>query len=179
MTGHMPSRKRCLEILEEAGCSQSVVEHCLAVEALAVKIAQCCKADVTLVSVGALLHDIGRSRTHDIRHVVEGSELLKKRKMDISIVRIVERHIGAGLTKEEATSLNFPEGEYIPQTLEEKIVAHADNLGGDQDPEVRKLRLEKLQNKLRKEGLDLAAERLNQLHDELCTICGRDIITLI
>jgi uncharacterized protein len=51
----------------------------MAVSALAVKFAEACKkrglkVDVELVEVGALLHDIGRSKTHDVNHsVVRGN----------------------------------------------------------------------------------------------------------
>ena len=44
------------------------------------------------------------------------------------MLNIIERHIGAGITKDEAKILGLPEKSYVPQTLEEKIVAHADNL---------------------------------------------------
>ena len=36
--------------------------------------------------------------------------------------------VEAGITREEAVKLGLPEKSYLPQTLEEKIVAHADNL---------------------------------------------------
>ena len=44
------------------------------------------------------------------------------------VVRIIERHIGAGITAEEAERLGLPKKDYIPQTPEEKIVSYADNL---------------------------------------------------
>ena len=44
------------------------------------------------------------------------------------VQNIVERHIGAGLSEDEAIKLGLPKKSYIPQTIEEKIVAHADNL---------------------------------------------------
>ena len=36
--------------------------------------------------------------------------------------------IKTGIPKEEAVKVGLPEKDYIPETLEEKIVAHADNL---------------------------------------------------
>jgi uncharacterized protein len=44
------------------------------------------------------------------------------------VLNVIERHIGAGITKKEAKELNLFEKSYVPETLEEKIVAHADNL---------------------------------------------------
>lgn len=43
-------------------------------------------------------------------------------------MRIIERHVGAGIPEKEARELGLPEGHYIPETLEEKIVAYADKL---------------------------------------------------
>ena len=44
------------------------------------------------------------------------------------LVHIIERHIGAGIPEDEAKDLGLPEAHYIPETLEEKIVAYADKL---------------------------------------------------
>lgn len=43
-------------------------------------------------------------------------------------MNIIERHVGAGIPEKEAHELGLPEGHYIPETLEEKIVAYADKL---------------------------------------------------
>ena len=43
-------------------------------------------------------------------------------------VNITLKHIGAGIPSDEAEILELPPGDYMPCTLEEKIVAHADNL---------------------------------------------------
>ncbi len=45
-----------------------------------------------------------------------------------SIVRIVERHIGAGIPAAEAAELGLPGVDFIPESLEEKLVAYADKL---------------------------------------------------
>ena len=53
------------------------------------------------------------------------------------VQNIVERHIGAGITEEESVKLGLPKKSYIPQTIEEKIVAHADNLlSGTKDVDI-------------------------------------------
>ena len=74
------------------------------------------------------MHDIGRSKTHGINHAVEGVKIAKKYGYDEDVLNIIERHIGAGITENEAADLGLPVKSYLPETLEEKIVAHADNL---------------------------------------------------
>lgn len=48
--------------------------------------------------------------------------------MDERIIRIIERHIGAGISADEARAMGLPYKDYLPISPEEKIVAHADNL---------------------------------------------------
>ncbi len=124
----LPSRAECLKILRAHGCDDEVVSHCEAVSALAVKIAKKCRADVHLVEIGGLLHDLGRCRSHTISHAVEGAKLATSLDLPEEIVKIIERHIGAGITSKGAERLGLPRKDYTPRTLEEKIVAHADNL---------------------------------------------------
>ena len=124
--------ERALSILKEL-CPKNVVEHCLAVSDYAYELALAIKnngydVDVELVRLGGLLHDIGRSKTHGIEHGVVGAEILRELGFDERLALIAERHIGAGITKEEAIELGLPPKDYLPITLEEKIVAHADNL---------------------------------------------------
>lgn len=168
-----PSRERCLSLLREEGCSDDVIEHCIAVERLAMGIARHCTKDVEtleLVSRGALLHDIGRSRTHGIMHAVEGAALLRARGMDESIIQIVERHIGAGLTSEEAAALGLPRKDYMPTTLAEKIVSQADNLIED----VR-MPLAKAIERATDRNMNALADRMERLHRELSQLCRIDI----
>jgi len=167
----LPSYKECIDILVKAGCDKGVIEHSKAVTELAVKIGSLCDANIRFVEVGALLHDVGRSRTHTIRHAVESAKIIKELKLPSEIVRIVERHIGAGIPKEDAKKLGLPHKNYIPETLEEKIVAHADNL-------IDGTRKEKLENTLKRwriEGLENGARRIEKLHNELSKLCGIDI----
>ncbi|KAF5089010.1 TIGR00295 family protein [Methanobacterium aggregans] len=117
-----------LENLDEL-LSDNIVEHCKTVSRKALQLSSNFdNVDVDLVEEGALLHDIGRSKTHSIFHGVVGAEILRKREFPIEVQRIAERHIGAGIPQLEAEALGLPAKDYIPITLEEKIVAHADNL---------------------------------------------------
>jgi uncharacterized protein len=129
----LTTRDEAIKLLEEAGCAPNVIEHCKEVSSLAFEIANKVKAaghevNSQLVEVGALLHDYGRCRTHEISHAVEGFKLAKSIGVGSEVSEIIKRHIGAGISKEEATKLGLPEDDYFPRSLEEKIVAHADNL---------------------------------------------------
>jgi uncharacterized protein len=119
-----------IEVLIAAGCSPAVVAHCKAVSNRALSIARCLNIgiDHDLVRRGGLFHDIGRSKTHGINHAVEGVAIARKLGFPDAIVKIIERHIGAGITAREAARLGLPEKDYLPGTAEEKIVSYADNL---------------------------------------------------
>jgi uncharacterized protein len=121
---------RDTEILITAGCSRDVVAHCVAVSAIAVSLAGRVKAslDRELVRQGGLLHDIGRARTHGIDHAVAGVEIARGLGFSEQLLFIIERHIGAGITEAEAARLGLPQKDYLPLTMEEKIVSYADNL---------------------------------------------------
>ena len=127
-----------LKILKQEETPENVIEHSKAVYKKAMVIAGDFKnADKDLIKKGALLHDIGRSKTHGISHAVEGAKIVKQYGYPEEVQNIVERHIGAGITEEESVKLGLPKKSYIPQTIEEKIVAHADNLlSGTKDVDI-------------------------------------------
>ena len=111
----------------------NVIEHCKEVASLAVEIANKAKAaghniNSELVEVGALLHVRGDVELITVAHAVEGYKLARTRGIEPEISEIIKRHVGAGISKEEARRLGLPEDDYFPRSLEEKIVAHADNL---------------------------------------------------
>ncbi|WP_407414201.1 TIGR00295 family protein [Methanobrevibacter sp.] len=118
-----------IELLRRENTPENVIDHCKAVCRKAMKIAaNFDNADKDLIKKGALLHDIGRSKTHGITHAIEGVEIARKYGYTSDVLNIIERHIGAGITEEEAIWLGLPKKSYLPQSIEEKIVAHADNL---------------------------------------------------
>jgi len=86
------------------------------------------RVDEELVYQAALLHDLGRARSQGIDHAVIGGELARRCRLDAKVIRIIERHIGAGIPAAEAKHLGLPAVDFVPETMEEKIVAHADNL---------------------------------------------------
>ena len=121
---------REIDVLIKAGCAADVVAHCIMVSNVALTVADrlTVPVDRELVRQGGLLHDIGRSRTHDIGHAVAGVEIAKNLGCSDALLHIIERHIGAGITAAEAVQLGLPEMDYLPLTVEEKIVSYADNL---------------------------------------------------
>jgi len=125
-------RDECIKLLRDLGCKARVIEHCVAVSELALELARRYyygRVDEKLIFRGALLHDIGRSRTHGIDHGFVGGEVAKALKLDGRVVRIIQRHVGAGITAEEAKEQGLPQDvDFMPRTMEEKIVTHADNL---------------------------------------------------
>ena len=136
-------RSDCIQLLREVGCDESVVEHCIAVAELALELAIDYNrrenrarsrgrgrdsVNEKLVFTGALLHDIGRARSHGLNHGFVGGEIAKELGLGEPVVRIIQRHIGAGITVEGAKEMGLPPANFMPETREEKIVACADNL---------------------------------------------------
>ena len=100
-----------LKILKQEETPENVIEHSKAVCKKAMKIADNFKdADKDLIKKGALLHDIGRSKTHGITHAVEGAKIVREYGYPEEVQNIVERHIGAGLSEDEA--INGSKYEY-------------------------------------------------------------------
>ena len=123
------SGKKFENLLREAGCSEKVVTHCRAVRDVALEYAQRNPlVSMELVREGAMLHDIGRGKSHTIRHAQCGADLLRSEGFSEEVARIVECHTGAGLTADECTMLRLSPRDCMPQSTEEKIVTHADNL---------------------------------------------------
>lgn len=86
----------------------------------------------------AMLHDIGilyvdapgiccYGTKPYICHGMLGAELLRNEGLPAH-ARVAERHTGTGLTKEEILrqSLPLPPRDFVPETLEEKIICYAD-----------------------------------------------------
>jgi len=170
----LPSREQALRLLYENRCSAEVVKHCKAVAKLGLEIAQALKAkginvDPELVEIGAILHDIGRSKTHSVHHAVVGAEIAKSEGLPDSVVSIIKRHVGGGITSSEAEELGWPTGDvYVPLTLEEKIVSYADKLIEKSKRVPIEVTIKQLSRGLKPE----AAERVRKLHEEMNALIG-------
>jgi uncharacterized protein len=171
----LPSREKALQLLFENGCSANVINHCKAVTKLALETANSLKekgvkVDSELVEVGALLHDIGRSKTHTVHHAVMGAEIAKATGLPDSVVSIIKRHVGGGITPSEAKKLGWPEDVYVPITLEEKIVSYADKLIENSRRAPIDVTIEKLSGELKYD----AAGRVRTLYEEITCLIGDD-----
>jgi len=182
VTEKLPSAEEAIRILKQSGCSPEVIRHCIAVSNLAVRIAETCrrkglKVDLNLVRIGALLHDVGRSKTHSVHHPIVGAEIARSLNLPESIIRIIKRHIGGGITAEEAVKLGWPVEDYLPETIEEKIVTYADKLiEGERVVPIEKT----IREFSRKLGMNHPSiKRIIDLHKEITKICGVNIESLM
>jgi uncharacterized protein len=169
----LPSREQAIQLLRESQCSPKVIKHCKAVAELALETAEKCKqnglnVNLELVEIGALLHDIGRSKTHSVHHAVVGAEILKAADLPEPVISIVKRHVGGGITPNEAAQLGWPKDVYAPVTIEEKIVSYADKLIA----KAKRVPIEVTVAELADEGRHAAAERVLSLHKEIAGLIG-------
>jgi uncharacterized protein (TIGR00295 family) len=127
----LPSRDIAFDLLKKLKVPYQIRKHSLKVAEKALEIAYNIKkveVDLDLIEIGAILHDIGRAKTHGFKHALIGGEILRNKGFSHSLVRICETHILGGLDKEDAQQLGLPERDFIPKSLEEKVICLADKL---------------------------------------------------
>ena len=169
----IPDESGSLALHAKYASAERIVQHCRTVARASTILSDAFLArgravDSRAILAGALLHDIGRSRTHEVGHGYVGAEMLEKEGVDAVVVEIVRRHVGAGISPEEAASLGFPEGDYIPRTIEQMVVCFSDKLvSGDS---VRPL--EEEVRRYERKGHDV--ERLLALKKSLEVEVGQD-----
>jgi uncharacterized protein len=169
----LPTREEAFQYLRQSGCRQNVIRHVEAVCELACEIADACReksyrVDMKLVEIGALLHDIGRGRTHSVHHAVIGADIARSLGLPERVVSIIKKHVGGGITARDAKKLGWPKDVYVPQALEEKIVCYSDKL-------IEGSRRVPIEQTIAKLSLDLpptAIERLWRLHEEMMSLVG-------
>lgn len=173
MNDKLPSREQAIELLRENRVPPIVIHHCELVAELAIEIAvkletKSVKVNRELVEIGALLHDLGRSKAHGVNHGVVGAEMAASAGLPEALVRIIRCHVGGGITEDEAKAFGWPEGVYVPLTLEEKIVSYADKL----IDKSKRVPIELEITKLQMEHKDEPAERVRKLHEEITSLIG-------
>lgn len=112
--------------------------RCVADKALACAARRGLDIDNAFVEEAAMLHDIGivecdapsifcTGTEPYIRHGVIGASMLRAEGLPRH-ARVCERHTGAGLTAAEieVAGLPLPARDYLPETLEEKLICYAD-----------------------------------------------------
>ncbi|MHA2129348.1 MAG: HDIG domain-containing metalloprotein [Promethearchaeota archaeon] len=125
----LPDREFALELLKILKIQYSVRRHSEKVAEKALEIANSVintKVDKNLIEIGALLHDIGRTKTHGFKHALIGGKILRERGFSEKLARICETHILGGLDKNDAKIFDLPEKDYLPISIEEKIICLAD-----------------------------------------------------
>ena len=108
-------------------------------------------ADADFVEEAAMLHDIGVVLTDApaihcygehkyICHGYLGADILRKEGLD-AYALVCERHTGAGISAQQIAEQGLPlpaDREYMPQTIEEKIVCFADKFFSKTSPQKEK-----------------------------------------
>jgi len=120
-----------IDVLRTAGVSKDDITHSVKVAEKALELARRINwngIDQELVGRGALFHDLGKAKTHEMEHGKIGAELGCKVGLPREICDIMEKHIRGGLTEPEARELNLPVKDYTLRRLEERIVIYADRL---------------------------------------------------
>ena len=128
-----PSEEEALALHRKYGSNERIVEHCRTVARVSSVLAKGLEAkgkrvDSEGMVVAALLHDIGRTKSQTASHGLEGAMILQHEGVDPDIVGIVRRHVGAGISAEEARKLGLPDFDYIPRSLEEILVCFSDKM---------------------------------------------------
>ncbi len=167
----LPSRDIAFELLKILKVPYQVRRHSLKVSEKALELAEKItkyNINLELVEIGALLHDVGRSKTHGFKHAIIGGKILRERGFPKELGRICETHMLGGLDKEDAKKIGLPERDYLPLTLEEKIICLADkHIAGTKDVSIEQ-RFEKWFSKYGKtQILTKAKERIDAIQKEI------------
>ena len=127
--------------------------------------------DTGFVEEAALLHDVGIFLTDApaihchgtepyLVHGYLGGKLMRAEGRP-DLARVCERHTGTGLTREDiaARALPLPPADYLPETMEEKLVCYADKFYSKSHPE-RERTIPQTAKSLEKFGTEGAAKFL-------------------
>ena len=135
----IPSDDEIFALMSDLGLADGIKEHCIVVKEIALDIVDKIKQknpdvqiDEDVVEAGALLHDIGRTRTHGIDHGYRGYMLMRDANIDERVARCALAHVLGGFDKEDIKH-EFPSESrdeikisLMPKSIEEKIVCLAD-----------------------------------------------------
>ena len=105
----LPDREYAIDLLKKLKIQHSVRRHSEKVADKALEIANKItkvKVDKNLIEIGALLHDIGRTKTHGFKHALIGGKILRERGFSDKLAKICETHILGGLDEEDAKSFS-------------------------------------------------------------------------
>ncbi|MDE5844586.1 MAG: HDIG domain-containing protein [Muribaculaceae bacterium] len=155
------------------------MHHCRQVADKALTIARTKKLDLdkNLIEAAAMLHDIGivmtdapsidcHSSLPYICHGIAGADLLRKEGYPEEVARVAERHTGAGISDEDIMELDLPlpPGNYMPETLLERLVCYADKFYS-KSGEMKEKSLEKVRDSMSRHS-SATLDRFEKLHNE-------------
>ncbi len=139
--------------------SQHVADKALNIAAIHPEL----NIDVEFVKEAAMLHDIGIIKTNApgiecfgtepyILHGLLGGKILREEGLPHH-ARVCERHTGAGLTESDIVvqNLPLPHRDFLPKTLEEKLICYADKFFSKTHPDKEKS-LDKVEKSIAKFG---------------------------
>lgn len=167
----LPNSDFAFDLLKKLKVPYNVRRHSLKVAEKAIELAEKIKlreVDMDLIEIGSLLHDIGRCKTHGFNHALIGAKLIRERGLSERLAKICETHILGGLDKEDAKQVGLPERDFLPQTIEEKIICLADkHIAGTKEVSIEQ-RFEKWFNKYGKTQILIKAkERIEKIQREI------------
>lgn len=184
----MLSRNDAIGLLAKYGKGASWTRHCAAVADLSEKVGDRLShhrsIDRHLLWSTALLHDIGRCVTHDpIMHGVEGYRLLT-RLGHHEAAFVCASHILFGLNAAEAARFGLPARDFLPRTIEERLVPLIDFLiehdrATTLDRRFSSLRRRNADNVYFLSGLNHAYESAKSLMTELSEEIGESVETIV
>ncbi|MBI5589456.1 MAG: HDIG domain-containing protein [Deltaproteobacteria bacterium] len=174
------SRNEATGLMVEYGRGAAWTKHCFAVADAAASVGSvlgCCRViDQGFLWSAALLHDIGRYVTHDpIRHGLAGYDLLTRLGYGQE-AHVCASHILFGLEACEAARFGLPARDFVPRTVEERLVPLVDFLIENDTPTTLDRRFASLRernadNDFFLSRLDRARERaetfMRQLNEEI------------
>lgn len=133
------------------------------------------RIDRQFVWDAAMLHDIGVVECNApaihchgplpyIQHGVAGAAILKKEGLDTKYCRVCERHTGSGITAAEIreNGTDLPEKDYLPETLEEKLICFSDKFFSKSSHPDEEKSMERIRKSMQKFG-NGAVERFENL----------------
>lgn len=153
---------------EDSKLKKLLIRHSRDVADMALQIARRhteLQIDMQFLEEGAMLHDIGifltdapgihcHGKDPYIRHGVDGAKLLRSEGYPRH-ARVCERHTGAGITQRQIDErhLPLPRQDFLPETVEEKLICYADKFFSKSSPD-RVKTLEQAERSVAKHGED-------------------------
>jgi uncharacterized protein (TIGR00295 family) len=174
------SEKKAIELLKKYSTNkrvfQIVLSHSKAVQKIALRFGRKIKnADTDFIKCASLLHDIGRficpPGKLSIFHGIIGAEILKKEGLSKRYQNVCMNHLGAGISKKDIIQqkLELPKKNYIPKTIEEKIITVADNLVFGKKIGT----IEMVYKRYKREINESVAKRAVELHNEVFNLMNK------